>query len=224
MKVVHHFHETIDSTNSWAKLHAHEFDPLALTVVTADAQTAGRGRYRRKWSSPPGVNLYTSFCFFIPPASPRKMQLAQFFTLQVIKVIEELGFRPAIKWPNDLLLSGKKIVGVLCEITSVGEECCVIAGVGININVTSDALKTIDRPVTSLFIENGKIYSVDEILNRLSSCIVYALPIFISNGFEPFFEEYRSRLILDSGCQLRNDGSLLVLQPSGESKISYSLD
>lgn len=222
MKIVHHFHETIDSTNSWAKKNAHEFDPAVLTIVTAHAQTAGRGRHRRTWYSPPGANLYTSFCFFIPQDSPQKMQLAQFFTLQVAAVLEGYGFFPSIKWPNDLLLSGKKVSGVLCEITSVGEGCCVVAGVGLNINVTREELKIIDRPATSLFIESGKALAVDEVLDKLSSRLVQDLETFIARGFDPFFEEYRSRLILDPSCQLLSDGSLMMKQPSGESRVYNS--
>ena len=59
-----HF-DTIDSTNTWAKQNAHKLESDKITLVTTDTQTAGRGRFKRKWVSPPHQNIYASFCFFI---------------------------------------------------------------------------------------------------------------------------------------------------------------
>ncbi len=66
MELIRRHFETLPSTNEWAKAHLSSFDPIQLTLVTADTQTAGRGQYGRVWLSPPKSNLYLTFCFFIP--------------------------------------------------------------------------------------------------------------------------------------------------------------
>ena len=95
-------------------------------VVMALAQSAGRGRYRRKWVSHHG-NLYASFIFNSPERDPR---LSYAVAVAIAETLATLGMTPSIKWPNDILISGKKISGVLIEYAGR----FVIVGIGINVH------------------------------------------------------------------------------------------
>lgn len=95
-------------------------------VVTALAQSAGRGRYRRKWVSHHG-NLYASFIFDSPERDPR---LSYAVAVAIAETLITFGISPTIKWPNDILISGEKISGVLIEYAGR----FVIVGIGINVH------------------------------------------------------------------------------------------
>ena len=95
------------------------------TVIVANAQYAGRGRYRRKWISHHG-NLYTSFIFLSVDRDPR---LSYVIAVAIADTIMSFGIKPQIKWPNDILIDGKKVAGTLIEYAGR----FVIVGIGINI-------------------------------------------------------------------------------------------
>ena len=106
------------------------------TVICAAAQYAGRGRYRRKWVSHHG-NLYASFIFKSPERDPR---LSYSVAVAIVDTLSSYGINASIKWPNDILLDGKKVAGVLIEYAGR----FVIVGIGINVhsNPTVDEYKT----------------------------------------------------------------------------------
>jgi len=112
------------------------------TVVLAEAQTAGRGRAGQPWFSPPGVNLYASV-LLRPAIAPRAVPVLSFIaSLALADTIDEQGLRAAIKWPNDILVRGKKVAGVLAEVVATGDQVeFLILGVGVNLNVERDALR-----------------------------------------------------------------------------------
>jgi BirA family biotin operon repressor/biotin-[acetyl-CoA-carboxylase] ligase len=112
------------------------------TVVVADSQTAGRGRLDRPWYSPPGVNLHVSV-LFRPPFHPREATRFSFIaSLALSDALVGLGLSPAIKWPNDVLLAGKKVAGAFVECATRGDEIdFLILGMGVNVNVEVAALR-----------------------------------------------------------------------------------
>lgn len=112
------------------------------TVVVAESQTQGRGRHGQVWFSPPGVNLYASV-LFRPSFLPREATSFSFVaSLAVFDALRELGGEPAIKWPNDVLLGGKKVAGTLLECATRGREIdFLILGVGVNLNIDPAALR-----------------------------------------------------------------------------------
>lgn len=112
------------------------------TVVIADEQTAGQGRMRKAWYSPPGVNLYASV-LFRPGIPVREVPAFSFIaSLALGDAIAAEGLAPAIKWPNDVLVGRRKVAGTLVECASSGTKAeHVILGVGVNLNVTSAALR-----------------------------------------------------------------------------------
>ncbi len=113
------------------------------TVVLAESQTQGRGRHGQTWFSPPGVNLYASV-LFRPSFPPREAAAFSFVaSLAVYDALRELGGEPSIKWPNDVLLGGRKVAGSLLECATREREIdFLILGVGVNLNVDPTALRT----------------------------------------------------------------------------------
>lgn len=124
------YFEELDSTNLYAKTHCAELAHGA--VVSAARQTAGRGRFERKWVSPEG-NLY-----FTVVLKPQKIDFAanitQLMALAVCRALETLHIPAQIKWPNDVLVNGKKICGILSEsVTSGSRFEGMVTGVGVNL-------------------------------------------------------------------------------------------
>lgn len=124
------------------------------TIVMAEAQSAGRGRYRRTWVSHHG-NLYASFIF---SALERDSRLSYMVAVAIAETILSFGITPAIKWPNDILIDGKKVCGVLIEYAGA----FVIVGIGINIKSNP----TVAENVTTK-LENYADVQKGELLNRL---------------------------------------------------------
>jgi BirA family biotin operon repressor/biotin-[acetyl-CoA-carboxylase] ligase len=134
-------HQVVASTNAALRLLAETGAPEG-TVVLAECQTAGRGRGSKPWFSPPGVNLYASILFrpaIGPAAAPAFAFIA---SLALADAIRELSVRPAVKWPNDVLVEGRKVAGVRAEMWSQGDAVDgIILGVGVNLNITHETLR-----------------------------------------------------------------------------------
>ncbi|HEV8641955.1 MAG TPA: biotin--[acetyl-CoA-carboxylase] ligase [Methylomirabilota bacterium] len=111
------------------------------TVVLAETQTAGRGRLGKSWFSPPGVNLYVSV-LFRPPIPRTAVPVFSFITsLALSDAIGAEGVAAAIRWPNDVLIEGKKVAGTLVSYATAGDLAeYVILGAGVNLNVDEATL------------------------------------------------------------------------------------
>src|SRR3990167_3314225 len=144
----------IDSTQAYAKTHAEDFAPGQLTCIVAEEQTAGRGRYHRKWISPRGVNLYMTFYFLLPKTTPHFTALSQVMATSLVEVLLCEGFHPKIKWPNDVQLHGKKVAGILCEAIFNKETIALLLGIGINVNMAAKNLAATDQPATAFDRKN----------------------------------------------------------------------
>jgi BirA family biotin operon repressor/biotin-[acetyl-CoA-carboxylase] ligase len=130
-----HWFEEIDSTNSYLREQARQGAGEGLVAV-ADHQTAGRGRLDRRWESPPGANLLASV-LLRPDCPPEALHLVTgALALSALDACREVAAVDAVlKWPNDLLLDGAKLAGVLAEIEFAGGETPgVVAGIGINVS------------------------------------------------------------------------------------------
>jgi BirA family biotin operon repressor/biotin-[acetyl-CoA-carboxylase] ligase len=134
-------YDAVPSTNAVARELARE-GAADGTVVLAERQTAGHGRAGKPWFSPPGVNLYASVLLRpdIPPAAAGVHSFVA--SLAVADAIREQGLAPAIKWPNDVLVTRRKVAGTLAEVAVTGDRVeYMILGVGVNVNVEPDALR-----------------------------------------------------------------------------------
>jgi BirA family transcriptional regulator, biotin operon repressor / biotin---[acetyl-CoA-carboxylase] ligase len=129
---VEHF-DVLDSTNTWLAARAVDGAPEGLVAV-ADYQSAGRGRLDRRWESPPGASLLCSI-LLRPDVGPDQLQLVvACVALSARAALVRLsGVRPALKWPNDLVVGDAKIAGLLAEIVAVDERLAVVVGIGVNL-------------------------------------------------------------------------------------------
>lgn len=167
-----HLAEEVDSTNSWALQRALKGAEEG-EVFLADAQRAGRGRVGRSWFSPPGSNLYMSV-LLRPKLPPSKVPLLGLCgATAVAEALRDLGLDPEIKWPNDVLLGGKKVCGVLAEAhTEADRVLFVVLGIGINVNMDPEQFpEELREQATSVKAELGR--AVDR--NALARAVLEAL-------------------------------------------------
>jgi BirA family biotin operon repressor/biotin-[acetyl-CoA-carboxylase] ligase len=146
-----------DSTNRQAYLLGEAGVGEGLVVI-ADRQTAGKGRMGRTWTSPAGVNLYLSV-LLRPPLPPQAAtQLTFVSSLAVSRAIAAIsGLAPSHKWPNDVLIGGSKVAGLLNELSAEGDRIrFVVLGIGVNLNMTADQFPAdLRMPATSLLLAGG---------------------------------------------------------------------
>ncbi len=156
------------------------------SVYCSDAQTGGRGRLTRAWFSPPGVNLYFSLVLRPGVAVERAASLPLVAGIAVAAAVAGVdpSLAPRVKWPNDIVVNGRKVCGVLCEMQtgSDGRLRHIVAGVGINVNLEArDLPAELRRTATSLRIETGRAFDRAALLAE------------ILNGFEGRYELWQAR-------------------------------
>lgn len=218
----------VGSTQDLARAAAQRGDP-DRSVFVADYQTAGRGRRGRAWIVPPGAGLLFSVLFRTPPGGPPRYTLAA--SVAVCEAIERLlGLQPAIKWPNDVLVGDRKVVGVLAEGVTVGEAGYTIVGIGVNVNFSAEALAAIPANATALNVESGAPVPRGELLRlmleRLSEWVDLARSDELWRAWRRrLWGRGRQVLVAEGGEQIEGtvldaleDGWLLVRLPSGETR------
>ena len=179
--------DTVDSTNSYLKMHRAELSHA--TVVYADTQTAGRGRYDRTWVSQEG-GLYFSV-LLKPPYNPFLPNLTQLMALAICQALETYGLLPAIKWPNDVQVSGKKISGILSEaVFDKSVFQAVVLGVGINVNQKD--VGHVGQPATSLKAL-GVQTTRETVLKNVLQFFWQGYPALCEKGFETICPAYTQR-------------------------------
>lgn len=158
-----HFVVETDSTNLLAKRLA-EKGAAHGTLAVTEFQTAGRGRFERSWQAPAGSSVMMTLLLRPGFAPENASMLTLVMGLSVAQAVESLGFAPQIKWPNDVVLSRKKICGILTEM-SVGEQGIrhVVIGVGINVNI-EELPKELQDKGTSLYLEAGHPFDRNQVV------------------------------------------------------------
>lgn len=159
-------------------------------VAVCDHQTSGRGRLGRSWAAPAGSALLCSV-LLRPPAGRRSAELSLVMGLAVAETVESLGAgMTEIKWPNDVMLAGRKLAGVLAE----ARADSVVLGVGLNVNQTEEQLPAGPRyPATSLFTHDGVTRERAPILARLLERLEERYEGWRARGLEAMLEEIRAR-------------------------------
>ena len=175
-KTVHFARET-DSTNLWIKRLAKEGAPEG-TLALAEFQSAGRGRLGRSWEVPEGTSVMMSILLrpkFEPQYAPT---LTLVMGMAVAKAVKKLGFDVSIKWPNDVVVSHKKICGILTEMgVRDGKIDYAVIGVGINVNIREFPEEMADK-ATSLYLESGREFDRSQI------------PGLVMEAFEEYYEKF----------------------------------
>lgn len=169
-----HLHlDSIDSTNSFAKRELARLRDSS-TFIIAREQTGGRGRLGNSWVSPKDQNLYLTLAE--PIRSPLLLLHYSFAAaLAVRKVLTDYQISSRIKWPNDLLVGEEKICGILVEGTYKGKVGWAIVGIGLNINMEDEILRTIDRKATSMRRVLSSPLSVAEVTKKTCNALLSAL-------------------------------------------------
>jgi BirA family biotin operon repressor/biotin-[acetyl-CoA-carboxylase] ligase len=181
------------------------------TVVIADAQSGGKGRMGRVWSSPPGINLYCSIVLR-PAVKPYQApQLTFLSAVAVARVIElTSSLRPEIKWPNDVLIHGRKVAGLLNEMSAETDGInFVILGIGVNLNMSAAQFPAdLRTPATSLLQEQGRPVGRAQFAATMLNELDRLYREFLLHGFGPVREEWQLRCNANGRQVCVSDGSV----------------
>ena len=204
------YFDATDSTNAQAKRLAEAHAPHG-TLVVSDRQDGGKGRRGRSWASPSGVGIWMSL-ILRPKIDPSLASMLTLVAALAVRkgILEETGLSPLITWPNDLVLNGKKICGILTEMsTELMEIQYVITGIGINVN-QKEFPPEIRDTATSLSLEAGRSF-------RRSSLIAAILKAF-EKDYEAFLKTGDLSLLLEeyNACLVNRGKEVCILDPSGE--------
>ncbi len=191
-----YFYEETDTTNNRARELALEGAPEG-TLVVAEKQTAGRGRRGKVWESPLGTGIWMSLVLrpqIMPAGASVLTLLCGLATAEAIEA--ETGLSVGIKWPNDILINGKKAVGILTEMDcEMSQVHFVIPGIGINVNTTSFPPEIADI-ATSLYLECGKTVSRRRLVHKVLERLEEHYETFLRTGsFTAMLEDYRKHCI-----------------------------
>ena len=224
------YHDQVDSTNTQAKRLGEElaaggnmasggndtFDGNKVraghgTLVVADLHTAGKGRRGRSWESPSGASIYMSILLrpeILPDQAP---MLTLVMAQSVAEAVQELtGAEVGIKWPNDIVLNGKKICGILTEMSAeIDYINYVVIGVGVNVN-TPDFPEALTKTATSLKIELGQSVKRSALIAAVMKRFEENYETFIRTGDLSGMQEQYNSLLVNRGRDVR------VLEPGHE--------
>ena len=228
-------HETVDSTSFRARKLA-AAGAAEGSLVLAETQTAGRGRLGRAWHSPPGKNVYFSL-ILRPILPPEQIQLITLTAgLSAAEALTGIiGRSPDLKWPNDLLLDQKKIIGILAELELISPGApYVVLGMGLNVNAGIDDIPPDLRDKAgSLFMATGEKYDRSLVLARLLSSLEKYYHLLIQGQAHRIIELYRracntlgTRVRVSSGPRVTtglavdvDDNGGLMVRPDGSDEV-----
>ena len=207
VNVVHY--KEVDSTNAEARRLSVEGAESGL-VVTAKKQTAGKGRRGRSWESPADENLYLSI-LLRPSLEPEKApMLTLVMAYSVAKALQKEDIQVLIKWPNDLVLSGQKVCGILTEMNLSGTQIeDVIVGVGLNVNTMNFPVELEDK-ATSLRKETLRELERGELLQLILKEFDKQYQRFLENQNLEFLQEDYNAMLINRGREV------MVLEPGKE--------
>ncbi|UCH80129.1 MAG: biotin--[acetyl-CoA-carboxylase] ligase [Nitrospiraceae bacterium] len=200
--------ESVDSTSSY--LASMDNDKAVHgAVVAADRQTAGRGRMQNTWYSPPGTNLYFSV-LLQPEIVPQKAPLLALVTAAALmKVFKQKypGLHPEVKWPNDILVQGRKLAGILCEMQTEEDKVSrVIIGIGINVNGKSESYPfELRERAISLRDATGATSSRQVLIASILTEFEKCYELWLQQGLSPF------KKILENNSATRDSEIIAVM-------------
>ncbi|WP_428912622.1 biotin--[acetyl-CoA-carboxylase] ligase [Niallia sp. Krafla_26] len=234
-----HYKESVDSTQKKALQLSLEGAPDG-TIVIAEEQTLGRGRMNREWYSAKYTGVWMSI-LLRPNLLPQKApQLTLITAVAVAQAIEELTpLLPEIKWPNDLLINGKKVTGILTELQAESDQInSVIIGIGMNVNQESFP-PDLQSIATSLHIEGGVKVNRAKLIQAVLTRLENLYDLYVQEGFYPIkllWEGYAvsigknitARTLKETfhgkALGITDDGVLMLEDNSGKIHYIYSAD
>lgn len=193
-----YYHDSIDSTNKMAKDIAHKEEEG--TIIVAEEQVEGRGRLGRAWLSPKKKGIYFSIILkpHLPPMKVAKLTLIGAAAVHL--ALEETGIKSQIKWPNDIVINGKKVCGILTEMSSeLNMINHVVMGIGVNVNLEKDDIpEDLQDKASSLKIESKNQVDRKKLLAR------------ILNNFENFYLLFRDNGETNQAIKICRDNSAVI--------------
>ena len=204
------YYKQLDSTNT-------KISELALegaehgTVVVADWQTAGKGRRGRVWESAAGDNIYMSVLLRPSFETDKAPMVTLVMAYSVAQVLRKRGFADVqIKWPNDLIISGKKLCGILTEMHLQGPEIDhVVVGVGVNVNTSAFSEELVDK-ATSLFLECGKLLDKEQLIVDIVETFTEMYDRFAEAGDLEFLQDAYNAILVNKNREV------CILEPENE--------
>ena len=231
-------HHVIDSTNDHLLAQVRDGkEMLNGHTVVAECQSAGRGRRGRKWISPFGSHIYFSYLWHLDGIG-QAMGLSVAVGLALRETIAEFIEQDVtLKWPNDVYVDGKKIAGILVELEGQADgPCSVVIGIGINVNMPTEAAKQIDQAWADLNSYAKSPIDRNQFIAKLCSKLYSQLESFVNDGIAPLVSQWNQhdhyfgqsvKLIIGNHytiglCQgIDRQGGLVLQLPDGESKSFY---
>ena len=219
------YFDSIGSTNDEALAWAAN-DAKDLSIVIANEQTAGRGRLDRPWFTPPSTAL--AFSLILHPTADEKPHLSRIVGLAALAVANALGMlglAPEIKWPNDILLNGRKVAGILIELVWSGEDVdCVVIGIGINVAKGSVPSTDVLRfPAISLEHVLGKAPDRNKLLHDILASLISLRPHMRTDSFMSSWEKSLAYFGRQVRVEMAGDqsvtGQVIGLESNGSLKI-----
>lgn len=217
----------VDSTNAEALKRVAGASTLPF-IVLAERQTSGRGRRGRSWLSPFGENLYYSLVLRVEGGVRQLEGLSLVVGLALLQAIRGAGISGAgLKWPNDVLVDGRKIAGILLELSGDPADVChVVIGIGLNVNMLSAERVAIDQPWTSMRAELGRVLDRNELVLELNRQLSRYLEIQQRSGFSTLQKEWQDnhlwqgrRVAITAGSE-PIEGIVLGVDQSGAIRLS----
>ena len=204
--------DEVDSTSSRCAELAGDAGNHGL-VVLAGSQTAGRGQYGRSWLCRPGMGVLLSVLLFPPPALRRAAVLTAWAAVSVCTLVRQIaGLSAQIKWPNDVLVDGKKICGILIE-----QAQGVVVGIGLNLNQSGQGLEENGLPdAGSLRRFTGQMYDVADVARRLIVTLDASYHSLMENGPDLLETEWKAALSLE--------GQTVIVEEADRTRTGNLLD
>ncbi|MER0044816.1 MULTISPECIES: bifunctional biotin--[acetyl-CoA-carboxylase] ligase/biotin operon repressor BirA [unclassified Pseudomonas] len=219
--------QQVDSTNAQAMRHLAS-GAVPPFLIIAEQQTAGRGRRGRSWASPFGENLYYSLVLRVSGGMRQLEGLSLVVGLALLQALRDAGVNEAgLKWPNDLLVGGRKIAGILLELSGDPADVChVVIGIGVNINMRVTRLgEVIDQPWTSLRQVVGEQVDRNAFVASLNRQLERYLHLHQAEGFAALREQWEAShlwqgraVVLAAGAQAIH-GRVLGVDDTGALRL-----
>lgn len=202
----------IDSTSEYLKRTKSRHNPCCIRVCAAEWQSSGRGRRGRRWVSPYGTNVYLSLAMQLSKSILRYGGLSLAAAVAVLQAIRGCGIDDlGVKWPNDILYQGRKIAGILLDLS--GESSgpfYVVLGIGVNLKIPDRAGREIDQPWADLS-QSGVKLDRNYLAGRILEAVVLAVDGFSEKGLEAFIHEWeRFDLLSGRVVEMHLEGKSMI--------------
>ncbi len=231
MQITYLSKDSVDSTLEWAKRSHRDFLPNHLYAFSCKEQTKGQGRFGKTWHSPFGKNIYASYAFMESVIIVPTFAYAQKTALTLESLLKSYHIPARIKWPNDLIVDNKKIAGILVSVFEAEKKRIIVISFGLNVNLDKTDLPNIDQVATSMQLETGQQYNVDDIYEKLSKSIAHDIEQLKKEGPISIAKEWQKKVawIVDDTRKIKTNtktftGKILSIESDGSIYVQQDRD